>query len=99
MLRLTTFGGVALRRDWPDDRGGAVGEQQPAKRGLALLVLLAAAPDAGVSRDSLLAHLWPESERIGREARFGRPSSHCDVSWERRSWWSGAWGSASTPSP
>ena len=39
-----------------------MGEQQPAKRGLALLVLLAAAPDAGVSRDSLLAHLWPESD-------------------------------------
>jgi DNA-binding SARP family transcriptional activator len=62
MLWLTTFGGVALRRDCPDDRGGTAGEQQPAKRGLALLVLLAAAPDAGISRDSLLTYLWPESD-------------------------------------
>ena len=62
MLWLTTFGGVALRRDCPDDSGGAAGEQPLPRRGLALLVLLAAAPDAGVSRDSLLAYLWPESD-------------------------------------
>jgi serine/threonine protein kinase len=62
MLRLTTFGGVALRRDDADDRGGAAGEQVLPRRGLALLVLLAAAPEAGVSRDSLVAYLWPESD-------------------------------------
>ena len=62
MLRLTTFGGVALRRDCPDDRGGAGEEQQLPRRGLALLALLAAAPDAGISRDTLLACLWPESD-------------------------------------
>src|SRR3954453_10840758 len=61
MLRLTTFGGVALRRDGANVRGDG-GEQQLPRRGLALLVLLAGAPDAGVSRDSLMAYLWPESD-------------------------------------
>jgi DNA-binding SARP family transcriptional activator/tRNA A-37 threonylcarbamoyl transferase component Bud32 len=62
MLRLTTFGGLALRPDGSDDLMGAPGEQALPRRGLALLVLLAAAPEAGVSRDSLVAYLWPESD-------------------------------------
>ncbi len=62
MLRLTTFGGLALRPGGSDDPGGAAGEQALPRRGLALLVLLAAAPEAGVSRDSLVACLWPESD-------------------------------------
>jgi serine/threonine protein kinase/DNA-binding SARP family transcriptional activator len=61
MLRLTTFGGVAIRAD-----AGVTAEPgtEPAvpRRALALLVLLAAAPAGGVSRDTLTAYLWPESD-------------------------------------
>jgi serine/threonine-protein kinase len=59
VLHLVTFGGVALR----PVAGDRAGENIPLSRqGLALLVLLAAGPDAGVSRDSLVACLWPESD-------------------------------------
>ena len=59
VLRLTTFGSVGLRRldggaPTPDDRALP-------RRGLAVLALLASA-EAGVSRDSLVAYLWPESD-------------------------------------
>jgi len=57
MLRLTTFGGVALRRDGELHTGAA-----SQKRRLALLVLLAAAEGRPVRRDQLLAALWPESD-------------------------------------
>jgi DNA-binding SARP family transcriptional activator/tRNA A-37 threonylcarbamoyl transferase component Bud32 len=61
MLRLTTFGGVRLRRLEGDPAALAEDPAVP-RRGLALLVLLAAAPEAGVSRDSIVACLWPESD-------------------------------------
>ncbi len=59
VLRLTTFGSVGLRRldggaPTPDDRALP-------RRGLAVLALLASA-ETGVSRDSLVAYLWPESD-------------------------------------
>jgi DNA-binding SARP family transcriptional activator len=61
MLRLTTFGGVALRLESAEAAGS---DEEPAvpRRGLALLALLAGGPEGGVSRDSLAAYLWPESD-------------------------------------
>jgi serine/threonine-protein kinase len=60
VLRLTTFGGVGLKRmggggPSPDDRALP-------RRGLAVLALLAASAEGGVSRDRLVAYLWPESD-------------------------------------
>jgi DNA-binding SARP family transcriptional activator len=64
MLRLTMFGGVAVRAT-PDAAGAA----NLPRRTLALLVLIAATPEPGVSRDTLLAYLWPESDdEHGRSA-------------------------------
>src|SRR3954462_11030835 len=57
MLRLLTFGGLSL----VDDGAPVTGAASQRSR-LALLAVLAAAGPAGVSRDKLLACLWPESE-------------------------------------
>jgi DNA-binding SARP family transcriptional activator len=57
VLRLRTFGGLTLARG-SEDLTGAVTQ----RRRLALLALLAAAGPVGVSRDKLLAYLWPESD-------------------------------------
>ena len=57
MLRLTTFGGVALRQDGELHTGAA-----SQKRRLALLVLLASSEGRPVRRDQLLAALWPEAD-------------------------------------
>ena len=57
MLRLTTFGGLTLARGAEDLTGAAT-----QRRRLALLVLLAVAGSVGMSRDKLLAYLWPESD-------------------------------------
>jgi DNA-binding SARP family transcriptional activator len=57
MLRLHTFGGVSLFRG-DENLTGAVTQ----RRRLGILVLLAAAGPAGMSRDKLLAYLWPESD-------------------------------------
>ena len=57
MLRLTTFGGVALRKGGELHTGAA-----SQKRRLALLVMLAAAEGRPVRRDQLLAALWPEAD-------------------------------------
>jgi DNA-binding SARP family transcriptional activator len=54
MLRLQAFGGLALL-----DAGGTPLVTQ--RRRLALLALLAAAGPRGLSRDKLVAYLWPES--------------------------------------
>jgi DNA-binding SARP family transcriptional activator len=59
MLRLTTFGGLSLRGEGGE---GATADPPLPRRGLALLALLAAGPDAGVSRDSIVAYLGPESD-------------------------------------
>jgi serine/threonine-protein kinase len=57
MLRLRVFGGLTLARG-EENLTGAVSQ----RRRLALLALLAVAQDTGISRDKLLAWLWPESE-------------------------------------
>src|SRR5262245_54481597 len=57
MLRLRVFGGLTLARG-EENLTGAVSQ----RRRLALLALLAVAQDTGMSRDKLLACLWPESE-------------------------------------
>jgi DNA-binding SARP family transcriptional activator len=58
MLRLRTFGGLSLFRG-SENLTGAVTQ----RRRLAILALLAVARDTGVSRDKLLAYLWPESDQ------------------------------------
>lgn len=59
-MRLRTLGGVALHRQG----GEAVKDEcRLPRRGLALLALLAAEPSTGVSRDSVVAYLWPESDQ------------------------------------
>jgi serine/threonine-protein kinase len=57
MLRLHTFGGLSLFRD-RENLTGAVTQ----RRRLAILALLGAAGDGGMSRDKLVAYLWPESD-------------------------------------
>ncbi|MFN2316878.1 MAG: BTAD domain-containing putative transcriptional regulator [Gemmatimonadales bacterium] len=57
MLRLETFGGCRVTRD--GQRDDALMEQ---RKSLALLTLLAASR-RGVSRDTLLALLWPDSDQ------------------------------------
>jgi DNA-binding SARP family transcriptional activator/tetratricopeptide (TPR) repeat protein len=64
MWRLKTFGGIALTRD-----GEAVSGRTAQRRRLALLAVLAAARNRPVSRDRLLALMWPE-----RDADFARHS-------------------------
>ena len=57
MLRLLTLGGLSLVDDGVPVTGAASQRSR-----LALLAVLAAAGPAGVSRDKLLALLWPESD-------------------------------------
>src|SRR5688572_5862351 len=57
MLRLHTFGSCLLTRD-----GARVDALSGQRRALALLAVLAAAGERGVSRDTLLGQLWPESD-------------------------------------
>jgi hypothetical protein len=55
--RLRTLGGVCL-----EGADGPLGGAATQHRRLALLALIAASGDLGVSRDRLIAVLWPESE-------------------------------------
>ena len=57
MLRLTTFGGLALSKDGTPLTGPAAQRSR-----LSLLAVLATAGPTGFSRDKLLLHLWPESD-------------------------------------
>lgn len=57
MLRLRAFGGLALEDERPDPAGTIT---QP--KSLALLALLANAGERPISRDKVLAYLWPETE-------------------------------------
>jgi DNA-binding SARP family transcriptional activator len=54
MLHLTTFGGLSVEIDGTPGSGAA---QQ--RKTLALLALLAVAGPRGLSRDRLIALLWP----------------------------------------
>jgi adenylate cyclase len=56
MLRLRTLGGLSVYKG--EEAQSGAGSQRKA---LALLALLAAAGPYGLSRDKLLAYLWPES--------------------------------------
>jgi DNA-binding SARP family transcriptional activator len=62
MLRLRTFGSVSLLSGETSLTGAAT-----QRRRLAILALLAVAGNRGVSRDKLVAFLWPESD--GERAR------------------------------
>jgi len=71
MLRLITFGGLALERD-----GQPVGDLASRKVPLALLAVLAGHAERGIAREKLVAYLWPDSdEERGRnslkQATFG----------------------------
>jgi DNA-binding SARP family transcriptional activator len=57
MLRVCTFGGLTLQED-----GNAITGAATHRRQLALLALLAVAGDSGMSREKILAYLWPESD-------------------------------------
>jgi DNA-binding SARP family transcriptional activator/TolB-like protein len=57
VLRLTTFGGLALSRDGSPVPGVAAQRSR-----LSLLALLATAGPTGFSREKLLLYLWPESD-------------------------------------
>jgi DNA-binding SARP family transcriptional activator/tetratricopeptide (TPR) repeat protein len=57
MLRLHTFGGCLLTSD-----GARVDRLSNQRKALGLLAVLAAAGERGVSRDTLLGQLWPESD-------------------------------------
>ena len=57
MLRIHTFGGCYIERD-----GVRLEALSGQRKGLALLSLLAAAGDRGMSREVLLAYLWSDSD-------------------------------------
>src|SRR5437667_3246991 len=57
MLELRTFGGLSIK-----DGGAPVTGAATQRKTLALLALLAAAGKNGLSRDKLIAYLWPESD-------------------------------------
>lgn len=61
-LIIKTFGGLTVERDGAACTGAAA-----QRKHLALFALLAAAGDRGVSRDKVVAYLWPE--RDGESAR------------------------------
>ncbi|HEV2085867.1 MAG TPA: BTAD domain-containing putative transcriptional regulator, partial [Gemmatimonadales bacterium] len=57
MLRLRTLGGLTIQ----DEKGPLAGAITR-KRSLALLALIGLATEQGLSRDRILAYLWPESD-------------------------------------
>jgi DNA-binding SARP family transcriptional activator/TolB-like protein len=58
VLRIRTLGGLFAA----DEAGEPIGGAASQRRLLALLAVLAVAGDAGLSRDKLIAILWPDSE-------------------------------------
>ena len=62
MFSLRLLGGLAL-----EDASGAVTGRATQRRRLALLAVLARAPQRTLSRDKLIGYLWPESD--GEQAR------------------------------
>jgi DNA-binding SARP family transcriptional activator len=71
MLQLRTFGGLTLQQDGENITGVATHRRQ-----LALLALLAVAGDEGMSREKLLAYLWPEKDRNGADPNHRRTKRH-----------------------
>ena len=59
MLRLVTFGGCFLERD-----GARLDGVSGQRKALALLALLAAAGEHGLTREAAAAYLWPESDEV-----------------------------------
>ncbi|HEY9015673.1 MAG TPA: BTAD domain-containing putative transcriptional regulator, partial [Gemmatimonadales bacterium] len=57
MLRLRTLGGLTI-----EDENGPLAGAIARKRSLALLALVGLGSEQGVSRDRVLAYLWPESD-------------------------------------
>src|SRR6266705_98365 len=57
MLELRTFGGLSLK-----DGGAPVTGAATQRKTLALLALLASASKNGLTRDKLIAYLWPETD-------------------------------------
>ena len=57
MLHLKTFGGLSVAADAASARGAA-----QHRKTLALLALLAVANRRGMSRDKLIAYLWPDAD-------------------------------------
>ena len=57
MLQLRTFGGLSLTRG-QEKLTGAISQ----RRRLAILTLLAVSGDVGMSRDKVVAYLWPEAD-------------------------------------
>jgi DNA-binding SARP family transcriptional activator/TolB-like protein len=57
MLRLRTLGGLTI-----EDETGPLAGAVARKRSLALLALVGLATEQGLSRDRVLAYLWPESD-------------------------------------
>jgi DNA-binding SARP family transcriptional activator len=57
MLRVRMFGGLTVERD-----GVPVSEIAEQHKALAILALVAAADERGVSRDRLAAYIWPDSD-------------------------------------
>ncbi len=57
MLRLRTLGGLTI-----EDETGPLAGAIARKRSLALLALVGLATEQGISRDRVLAYLWPESD-------------------------------------
>src|SRR5213596_16209 len=57
MLELRMFGGLSVQ-----DGGAAITGAATQRKTLALLALLATAGKSGLSRDKLIAYLWPETD-------------------------------------
>jgi len=55
MIRLITFGGLRLEQEGAPYTRAAIQRRQ-----LVLLAMIAAAGQAGISRDKLVAYFWPE---------------------------------------
>jgi TolB-like protein/DNA-binding SARP family transcriptional activator len=60
MYSLRLFGGISVEDPW-----GPLSGRVTQRRRLALLALLGAARDKGISRDKLVGYLWPESDSDG----------------------------------
>src|SRR5439155_1556211 len=67
MLQLTVLGGLTLGLE-----DGLVSGAMTQRRRLALLALLAVARQRGLSRDKIMAYLWPERDGEGRASSLRR---------------------------